>query len=206
LAAPRGSRWTGDAGGNLASLKAAITALPDRELQNRLTAAALEVHGLTSGRLRWPRLPPHVSLKQPFLIESLAAVEAYFDRLVASTAPLDVTLGAVEVRPSSLHAPDGVVWVNIVDSAPLRTVHERLNHDLGEVVQDATAPFDGAPYRFHVTLGFLPTLDLILPQGGTAFWGETTTFRELGLFLYDGMHQPGWQAIRYKTLPLSPPR
>jgi 2'-5' RNA ligase len=187
----------------MANLKATFALLPDAEMQNRASAAAVLVHGASGGRLRWPRLPPHVSLKQPFSIESLATIERYFDQFAADTAPIAATLGRVQTQPTSPNTPESVVWVSIDQPSRLRAMHERLNRELRKVVTDAQAPLDGEGYEFHMTLGFLPGPELSLPGGVPGLSGANTTFRELGLFVYDGLPKAGWQCMRYKVLPLT---
>jgi 2'-5' RNA ligase len=181
----------------MGNLKVAFALLPDPELANRITAAALLAHGATGGRLRWPRMPPHLSLKQPFAIESLEPVERYFDELAAQLEPIVVTLGGIELQPPSPSSPEAVVWVGVRGSPALLDVHERLQRELGAVVADASAPFDGDVYRFHMTLGFLPAATLISSQHLPEFAGTTATLGELGLFLYDGLPRAGWQCMLY---------
>jgi hypothetical protein len=82
----------------MAKLQAAIALLPDAGLSNRLGAAALAAHTASRGRLRWPRLPAHLSLKQPFAVESLAAVERIVDGLAGELGAVEVRLGALEVQ------------------------------------------------------------------------------------------------------------
>ncbi len=189
----------------MAKLKAAFTLLPDRELTNRLSAAALLLYGASSGRLRWPRLPPHLSLNEPFLIESFAEVEAYFDALAGRTAPVSVTLRAVESLASSPNSPEAVVRVGIDESAALRELHTRLNSELHRGLTEGAPAVDGEAYRFHMTLGFLPSPLLVMPPSLRDFSGEKTTFHELALFLYEGLPKQGWQCMRYKMLPLAAP-
>jgi 2'-5' RNA ligase len=181
----------------MGNLKVAFALLPDRELANRVSAAALAAHGATGGRLRWPRMPSHLSLTQPFAIESLPPVERYFDQLAKELEPIVVTLGGIEIQPPSANGPEAVVWVGVRACPALLEVHERLQRDLGAVVTDASAPFEGDGYRFHMTLGFLPAANLTSSDHLPQFEGAVATLGELGMFLYDGLPRAGWQCMLY---------
>jgi 2'-5' RNA ligase len=181
----------------MGNLKAALALLPDPELANRLSGAALLAHAATGGRLRWPRMPPHLSLKQPFSIDALPPLERYFEQIAREVAPVEVALGGVEIQPPSRNGPEAVVWVGVRDCPALLDLHQRLNRELGEVVSDASAPFDGDGYRFHLTLGFLPAASLTSPDRLPKFDGSAATLQELGLFLYDGLPSAGWQCMLY---------
>jgi hypothetical protein len=208
----------------MGKLQAAIALLPDAELSNRLGAAALAAHAASRGRLRWPRLPAHLSLKQPFSIESVSAVELAIDRLASELAPIRVTLGAVEVQPPSPGSPEAVVWVGVVADPSLLELDRRLDAALSlpatdvvvfpaaspavipaviPAVAEAAAPFVSAAYRFHVTLGFLPTASLGDEASLPPLAGSTATFSELGVFIYDGLPRAGWQCTLYARRTLS---
>lgn len=199
----------------MAKLQAAIALLPDAELSNRLGSAALAIHTASRGRLRWPRLPAHLSLKQPFAVESLSLVESFVEGLAAELGPVEVTLGALEVQPPSPGSPEAVVWVGVDASASLLELERRVDGALSApatvVATPATAaatpppldvavPFVSQAYRFHLTLGFLPTGSLSREEAGeaaslSALAGTTARFPELGVFVYDGLPRAGWQCL-----------
>jgi 2'-5' RNA ligase len=182
-------------------LKAAIVLLPETSLQNRACEYVLRSHQTWRERLRWLTLPPHVSLKQPFALESLADVERYFDGLAARTPRFRVPLGPVELQPPPPGAPEYILWVSVAETKTLRALHDQLNQELKAVVADPSAPFDGADYRFHMTLAFLSEQrsgQETLPELG----GDVADFREIALFVFDGLPEPGWQGMTYKVLPL----
>jgi len=187
----------------MGKLQVAIALLPDTELANHLSAAALAAHAASHGRLRWPRLPPHLSLKQPFAIESLPEVEQAFDQLAFEVGPLSVTLGTVEVQPPSLGSPEAVVWVGVEADPALMSLEQRIERELSGAAKEAASPLVSRAYRFHVTLGFLPAASLgdsgSLPQ----LAGTLATFPELGLFVYDGLPRAGWQCMLYARRSLS---
>ena len=72
-------------------MKAAFALLVDHEVHNIVRKLAVEVHQNYRVGLAGSQLPPHVSLKQPFLISDLRAVETYFDQLAGSIEPVVLT-------------------------------------------------------------------------------------------------------------------
>jgi len=187
----------------MAGLNGAIALLPDRELANRLAAAALAAHRATAGRLRWPRLPAHLSLKQPFAVADPRAVESYLEELTAAASEISVVLAGVEQRPASPHSPEAIIWVAVQPTQALLALHERLDADLGPASAEASALLDGERHRFHLTLGFLPAwipeLDVAALSAELA--GLSVTFSEAALFLYDGLPRAGWQSMLYRRVP-----
>jgi 2'-5' RNA ligase len=186
----------------MAELKGAIALLPDRELANRLAAAALAAHRATAGRLRWPRLPPHLSLEQPFVMADPGAVDRYLEQLAATMPPVAVSLAGVEQRPASPHGPEAIVWVAVQPSEALLTLHERLDADLGPVSLEPSMPLEEERHRFHLTLGFLPAWipDLDVEALSADLAGVEVTFAEAALFLYDGLPRAGWQSMLYRRV------
>ena len=57
-------------------------------MHNLVRKLAVEVHQTYRVGLAGSQLPPHVSLKQPFSIPDLPAVDAYFDQLAGSLEPV----------------------------------------------------------------------------------------------------------------------
>jgi len=186
----------------VAKLQAAIALLPDAELSNHLAAAALDVHAASFGRLRWPRLSPHLSLEQPFAVESLPALERSVNQLASELAPVRVKLGAIEVQPPSPGSPEAVVWVGVEADHELLELERRVDRELSIGATESDAPLVSDAYRFHVTLGFLPAS---LGSGAAlpSLAGTTATFPELGVFVYDGLPRAGWQCLLYMRRSLS---
>jgi hypothetical protein len=212
----------------MGKLQVAIALLPDAELSSQLGAAALAAHAASRGRLRWPRLPPHLSLKQPFAVESLSALERAVERLAGELDPIRVTLGAIEVQPPSPGSPEAVVWVGVAAEPSLLELERRLDGALSLLATDVAVPpatdvavpratdvavpppamdvampFVSEAYRFHVTLGFLPTASLEEGAALSPLAGAAATFPELGVFVYDGLPRAGWQCMLYARRSLS---
>ena len=188
----------------MAELKGAIAMLPDRELANRLAAAALAAHRETAGRLRWPRLPPHLSLEQPFAAPDPSAVERYLEGLASSVPEVSVSLAGVEQRLASPHGPEAIVWVAVQPSEGLLSLHERLDADLGPASPEPSIPLEEERHRFHLTLGFLPAWipELDVEALSAELRGLEVTFAEAALFLYDGLPRAGWQSMLYRRVRL----
>lgn len=183
------------------NLEAAFVLLPDVSVQNRVRESVLRVHHACDGQLRWMTLTPHVSLKQPFGLESLQNVERYFDQLAARTPPLRARLGSVELQPPPPRSNEHILWASVTEADTLRALHEQLNEELANVVDDPSADFDGADYRFHMTLAFVPNERLQpmrLPELSLET-GELLTFSEIAMLVYDGLPEPGWQGMTYKV-------
>ena len=130
--------------------------LGDDRLHNVIRKLALEIHHAHQTGLHAGLLPPHISLKQPFRIADLAAIETFFDRFAASIAPFELTLTHVDGPALSEQANDrGVVWLEVQEDPQLRALHERLNTELASQFTGTDAPFDGAAYHFHATVALV---------------------------------------------------
>ncbi|MGI6377148.1 MAG: 2'-5' RNA ligase family protein [Anaerolineae bacterium] len=110
----------------------------------------LRAHGAAVPHLP---LPAHISLKQPFVCEDLAPVEAWSERLAASLPPVSIALHGLCYGE---YAGQGIVGLQVVETPFLRALHNRINAELAAVVADPSAPFDGDAYRFHMTVAMGP--------------------------------------------------
>jgi 2'-5' RNA ligase len=134
-------------------MKAGFALLVDRTLHNLIRKLAFELNRDYRTGFRGAQVPPHISLKQPFLVADIIAVETYFDSFAASIRPFDVALRAVEVHSAAGPTGDlGVVWIKVGDSRTLRGLHTRLNAELAERFANTQADFDGPSYQFHATV------------------------------------------------------
>ena len=127
-------------------------------------------------------LPPHISLKQPFKAETLESVETYFDNLCGKMKPLRLLLGPSFVWNTA-------AGLDVKETGELRDLHNRLNSELKSVCNDSSADFDGADYRFHLTLAQWDDLaytekarELLKDEQNTF----PSYFRKLVMFYYDG--------------------
>jgi 2'-5' RNA ligase len=134
-------------------MKTGFVLLVDSAVHNLMRRLAFQLNRDYRTGFGGALLPPHISLKQPFTIADVDAVEAYFDSFAASVQPFDVTLESVEVQPTAGPAGEtGIVWLKVQESPTLRGLHTRLNAELAARFANTAADFDGPAYRFHATV------------------------------------------------------
>jgi 2'-5' RNA ligase len=182
-------------------MKAAFALLVDHEVHNIVRKLAIEAHQNYQVGLAGSQLPPHVSLKQPFLISDLRAVEAYFDQLAASIEPVVLTflrIGGPDDAP--------VLWLEVEESVTLRHLHSRINQELAERFSNTQAPFDGPAYHFHLTIALGKDPDPVYQSITTEFayreFALRTIARHVVLFYYDDDQISPGSFLSYKILPL----
>jgi len=99
----------------------------------------------------------------------------------------------------------GILGLNVKDTGRLRELHNLLNRELSELVENPAAEHDGEGYHFHLTI------ELGRFEGANPYRSYFESLanktvdlsfqaRELALFYYTG--EPV-QFITYKILPLS---
>jgi len=192
-------------------MKAAFALLTDTRVANLVSRTAWQLHRTHRLGLSVRRLPPHVSLKQPFDIEDLTGLDAYAETLARSLEPFTIELA--DYRLSEFPPPvptSSVLSIAVRETSFLRSLHNRLNHELTEHFGERPVPFDGDSYAFHLTIaaanGAVPAYREALaacsqlpPKPGQF---ET---HELALFLYDNNDgQSEWEYLTYRILPLGP--
>ncbi|HEX4204437.1 MAG TPA: 2'-5' RNA ligase family protein [Ktedonobacteraceae bacterium] len=184
-------------------MKATFALLLDHHVHNMVRKLAVEVHHAYQTGLAGSQLPPHVSLKQPFLIADLPALEAYFDQLAKSINPLLLSFPRIG-GPGN--AP--VLWLEVEETETLRQLHTRINQELAERFSETQAPFDGPAYHFHLTIALdrasssvYQSMVAELESRNVAF---QATARHLALFYYDDDQFGPASFLTYKILPLGP--
>lgn len=184
-------------------MKAAFALLVDHEMHNIVRKLALEVHRDYGIGLAGSQLPPHVSLKQPFFIADLHAIEAYFDQLAASIEPVALSLPRIG---GPADGPFPVLWLEVEESASLRALHNRINRELAEQFANTQAPFDGPTYHFHLTIALGrdpdPVYQSIITELAHREIALHTIARHLVLFYYDEDKISPGSFLTYKILPL----
>jgi 2'-5' RNA ligase len=182
-------------------MKATFALLLDHEVHNVVRKLAVEVHQTYHIGLAGSQLPPHVSLKQPFLIPDLSAVETYFDQLARSIAPVTLTLPRIG-GPGD--AP--VLWLEVEETEALRHLHTRINQELAEQFPETQAPFDGLAYHFHLTVALggasASVYQSIAAELESCAVVLRTIARHLVLFYYDDDQISPGSFLTYKILPL----
>jgi 2'-5' RNA ligase len=186
-------------------MKAAIALLSDYSVQNVVRRMVYDIGQFAQFEFLGSLLPAHVSLKQPFIFESIAALEDWFTSLSSRVNPFRVELDRVYYEACGEYA---IVGLEVHETPTLRELHSQINRELKEVVQDPSAPHDGDEYRFHLTV----ELGKIGSQNPFKQFYETLPEKQvvlsfnaehIALFFYaDGPIQIG-SFICYKVLPLN---
>lgn len=135
-------------------MKAAIALLADFPTQNIARRMVYEITRRAPIRFLGSLLPAHVSLKQPFTFEDMNALENWFSRFSGSIQPFRIELDRVYYAEWAEFA---IVGLHVRETPELRKLHNRINQELKEVVNDPSAAHDGADYEFHLTTELGPT-------------------------------------------------
>ena len=188
-------------------MKAAFALLANTEVHNFVRKLAWEIHQKYRTGTIDSRLPPHISLKQPFRIADLIPLEEYMDELAKTITPFDVTLTELQIVPIPFEGMEyGLLWIDVQETEDLRQLHDRINEELSERFENTQADFDGANYHFHMTvmIGGQP-IDVY-----RKYYSEISerkvnlryTVRELAMFVYDQPMGPKGEYLTYKILPI----
>jgi len=188
-------------------MKAAFALLANTEVHNFVRKLAWEIHQKYRTGTIDSRLPPHISLKQPFRIADLIPLEEYMDELAKTITPFDVTLTELQIVPIPFAGMEyGLLWIDVQETEDLRQLHDRINEELSERFENTQADFDGANYHFHMTvmIGGQP-IDVY-----RKYYSEISerkvnlryTVRELAMFVYDEPMGPKGEYLTYKILPI----
>ena len=120
-------------------MRTAIALLVADELSNRLASFSLRcrAYGFSLNVLR---LPAHVSLKQPFIVNDFERFEKYFEDFARHTEPQQLQLDGFVFWGNEEY---GVVVVSVAASPRLRQLHSQLNVELEREFGETHADFDG---------------------------------------------------------------
>lgn len=166
--------------------KATFVLLSDVPTQNRASSLAYEAREAYGSGLRWPRLPAHISLKQPFVCADLRPMEEYFVELAQRIEPFQVDIRKLQYIPPKSHS-SGVIWLDVKETPHLRGLHERMNEELAVRFGPCPALFDGDAYHFHMTVALCcgPAPE---PEKLNPFLKKPVAFsymvRDLAMFVY----------------------
>src|SRR5215208_5675777 len=130
-------------------MKAAIALLSDYPVQNIVRRMVYEICQHAKIDLFGSLLPAHVSLKQPFMFESMDKLEDWFGSFSKRVAPLRIVLDRVYYDEWDEYA---IVGMEVHETQTLRALHNQINSELKEIVNDSSPPHDGDTYRFHLTI------------------------------------------------------
>jgi 2'-5' RNA ligase len=188
-------------------MKAAFALLVDHNAHNFIRKLAVDINAKYKTGFLASLLPPHVSLKQPFSVSSLPELETYFDQLVESIEPFEITLARLELEIVPSRDDElGILWLDVQENPALRDLHERINRELSERFENTAAPFDGPDYRFHATveLGGQPAdvYRKIYAEYEHIEVNLRFAAREIAMFYYDDLSGKPGSFITYKVLPV----
>jgi 2'-5' RNA ligase len=186
-------------------MQAAIVLLADYGVQNYARRIVIELNQRSGVEFFASLMPAHVSLKQPFAFESLDALDRYTETLASQITPFKIQLDSLYADEWSGY---GILGLNVTETPELRQLHNRLNRDLSQIVQDARAAFDGPDYRFHLTIemgtlaGSNPFREYLERQQEQKV-NLSFVARELAVFLYASEPHHAGSFVTYKVLPLT---
>jgi 2'-5' RNA ligase len=188
-------------------MKAAFALLANTEVHNLVRKLAWDIHEKYHTGTIDSRLPPHISLKQPFVISNLDLLEEYMDELAKSITPFEVNITEIQIRSIPFEGIEfGLLWIDVQEADDLRQLHDRLNKELSQRFGNTRADFDGAAYHFHLTvmIGGQPVDMYRKFYNGLS---ETKvnlqfTVSELAMFVYDEPMRPQGEYLTYKILPI----
>ncbi len=132
-------------------MKAAIALLSDFHVQNVVHRMVYEIHQHTGIKFFGSLLPAHVSLKQPFTFEDMDSLEEWFESFSGEIRPFRIDLERIYYEEWDRSA---IVGFEVLETPTLRALHDRINIQLKNIVQDSFAPHDGDEYRFHLTVSW----------------------------------------------------
>lgn len=193
----------------LYAMQAAFALLPHHDSANVACRLAWDLHRKYRTGLFARRLPPRVSLKQPFDIDDMEELAGYGAELARRIEPFPIELAGCALFEHPPEAPEvSVISVSVRETDYLRSLHDRLNAELAGRYGERRASFDGDAYRFHLTIavgfGIAENFRQGFTQCQSATFPPVLLARELALFAYDdaGDKVPDWQFIPYRIYPL----
>jgi 2'-5' RNA ligase len=188
-------------------VKATFALLANVGIHNLVRRLSWDIHRKYRTGIDVCRLPPHISLKQPFDISDLNPLEEYMTELADRIPPFEVNLTGLELIEATLDELEtGILWLNVQETKLLRQLHNRLNQELTLLFGDVSAAFDGSDYHFHMTVALGGQPVEIYKKIYREFAGHLKDLQymvqELGMFVYDDREEINAGYIIYKILPL----
>ncbi len=189
-------------------MKATFALLADSVTHNLVRKLAWDIHQKYRTDIDVCRLPPHISLKQPFDSLDLDALSEYMTELVQSLEPFQTRLTHLELIETTMDGfHTGILWLNVQETDFLRQLHERVNRELTERFGNARAEFDGADYHFHLTVAIggqpIETYRKIYDEFKDRLVNLSCTIREMVMFVYDERTAVNAGYMTYMIIPLS---
>lgn len=171
-------------------MKATVVLIADNDAENFGRKLILDAHRYGKMGFEMARLPQHVSLKQPFVIQDLETMERFFDDFAKCLSPFDIEFVGMDLFPSNVLGgrESGCISLRVKETLQLVEAQRRLNEKLYKTFGPCPAEHD-CDYIFHMTFAI----------GGADFesykqayielkksdYRRTFRFNKLGLFYYD---------------------
>ena len=189
-------------------MKAAFALLPNSEIHNAVRKLSWDIHRIYRTDLDVCRLPPHISLKQPFDISDLDSLSDYMTQLANTIEPFSALLTHLELIPTTMDGlHTGILWLDVDETESLRGLHNRLNAELTARFGDVPAPFDGPDYHFHMTVAIggqpIEIYQKIHAEFANRLIDLQCTLQELVMFVYDERDEVNAGYMTYMILPLA---
>ncbi len=188
-------------------MKAGLALLADAEIHNLARKLSWEIHRKYRAGIDMCRLPPHISLKQPFDILDLSPLEKYMVELAEGIQPFEVNLTGLELVEATIDGLEsGILWLDVEESELLRNLHNQVNDELTARFGDVHAAFDGPDYHFHMSVAIggqpIETYRRIYNEFAGRLSDLRYTIREIVMFVYDERDEPNAGYMTYMILPL----
>lgn len=188
-------------------MKATFALLASNEIHNHVRKLAWDIHQKYRIGIDVTRLPPHISLKQPFEVPDLGFLEQYMTELAGGFDPFEVQLTELQFIDASWEDQQiGILWLDVRETSILRQLHERVHQDLSARLGNVRAAFDGPDYHFHMTVAIGSqsgdTYRKIISEFSGRLVDLKYTVRELAMFVYDEMHSMNAGYMTYRILPI----
>ena len=134
-------------------MKATIVLIANNQISNKASKLLLEANKICQLGFEMTRLPFHVSLKQPFMINNLNEVEDFFDEYASKLKPVELHFEELVSWENNVFGYDsGVIALRAEKTEELVNLHNELNRKLEESFGACPAVFDGDEYQFHMTI------------------------------------------------------
>jgi 2'-5' RNA ligase len=188
-------------------MKATFALLSNREIYNWVRKLAWEIHLKYRTRTLHVRLPPHISLKQPFAIADIAPLEAYTTEFAATIPPFTAHLTELQLEIGNFQGMEfGILWLAVQETKELRQLHNRLNQELAQRFGNTQANDDGPDYEFHMTvmMGGQPVAVYrkLYDEIAERRVNLQYSVQELAMFVYDEPMGLQGEYLTYKILPI----
>lgn len=188
-------------------MRAVFAVLANVEGYNYVRKLAWKIHQKYQTDISVSRLPPHISLKQPFEVSDFIALENYMSELAGSISPFDVNLTELQLIPIDIDGNEtGILWIDIQETNYLRQLHDRINLELEQRFNNTQAFVDGASYHFHMSVAIggqpIEVYRKLFDEIPDRRVNLKYTVNELAMFVYDEPIALDSNYMTYKILPI----